>query len=77
MRLLLPKRLFRLVRTVLVRQTVLLRLHSGLQTASTLVEQGVVLGLMFVTTLLSALTLIEANAERVLRVELGGNAENI
>ena len=54
-----------------------LRLNSGLQTASALVKQHVVLGLVFVTTLQRTLTLIVADTQRIFRVELGGNAENV
>ena len=75
--LLLPKRLFRLVRTRLAGQPMVRRLYTSLQTARTFVKKHEILSFMLVTARLLTLTLVVPDAESVVDVELRGDAEHI
>ena len=75
--LLLAKRSFGLVAALLTGNTVILSLHTSLEATSALVMQGVVLGLMLVTSTLLAFILVEADAQVILSVEFRWNAQNI
>ena len=75
--LLLAKRSFWLVGALRTGDTVILSLYTSLETASTLVKQGVALRLVFVTSTLLALTLVVANAQLIVSVELSGNTQDI
>ena len=75
--LLLAKRSFWLVGALRTGDTVILSLYTSLETASTLVKQGVVLCLVFVTSTLLALTLVVANTQLIVGVELCGNAQDV
>ena len=75
--LLLAKRSFWLVGALRTGDTVILSLYTSLETASTLVKQGVVLCLVFVTSTLLALTLVVANAQLIVGIELRGNTQDV
>ena len=75
--LLLAKRGFRLIGALRTGDTVILSLYTSLETASTLVKQGVALCFVLVASTLFALALVVPNAQLVVGVELCGNTQDI
>ena len=55
----------------------ILSLYTSLETASTLVKQGVALCFVLVTSTLFALALVVANAQLIVGVKLCGNAQDV
>ena len=75
--LLLAKRSFWLVGALRTGDTVILSLYTSLETASTLVKQGVALCFVLVTSTLFALALVVANAQLVVGVKLRGDTQDV